>query len=226
MGFIETLREFCAISIVVRILAAAFLGGIIGSERGRHGRAAGLRTHVLICVGAAMTALTGLYVAEISGDTGDVLRISAQVISGIGFLGAGTILVRNNQTITGLTTAAGIWVTAAIGIAVGYGFYEGAVLATFLSVFSITALTFFERKRKRRGCFYAEVDDIGAIGTVIEQLKAALGEGFTADVVPPKSGCDTHAGILIFLTFVKDIDEVKQAIGEVENIAFVIEANG
>ena len=97
---------FGAATVILRLVVAALMGGLIGSERGRHGRPAGLRTHILICIGAAMTSLTSMYLSEMLGFNDDVARISAQVISGIGFLGAGTIMIRNNSVITGLTTAA------------------------------------------------------------------------------------------------------------------------
>ena len=96
-------------------------GSLIGSERARHGRAAGMRTHILVCLGACMTSMTSMYVADILGSDGDVFRIPAQVISGIGFLGAGMIILKSNNMITGLTTAAGVWTTATIGVALGYG---------------------------------------------------------------------------------------------------------
>ena len=111
--------QFNDVSVVIRLFAAAIMGGIIGSERGRHGRAAGVRTHILVCVGAATTSLTSLFLNNILGSQGDLARLSAQVISGIGFLGAGTILIRNSTVITGLTSAAGMWATAATGIAIG-----------------------------------------------------------------------------------------------------------
>ena len=106
---IDLLQEFNGVSVTVRVLLAAVLGGLVGSERGRRGRAAGMRTHVLVCLGAAMTSMVGLYSAEVLGFTNDPLRVSAQVISGIGFLGAGTIMTRNHAQITGLTPAAGLW---------------------------------------------------------------------------------------------------------------------
>ena len=102
---IEYLIDFNALSITVRLILALLLGGLIGMERGRHGRAAGMRTHVLVCIGACMTALVGLFMSDVADST----RIAAQVISGIGFLGAGTIMIRNQSVITGLTTAAGLW---------------------------------------------------------------------------------------------------------------------
>ena len=98
--------------VLIRCAAAIIVGAVIGSERAKHGRAAGMRTHILVCLGATMTAMTGLYIAEIMGMSADVSRIAAQVISGVGFLGAGMIVLKSNSVITGLTTAAGVWTTA------------------------------------------------------------------------------------------------------------------
>ena len=95
------------LSTVLRSLAAVIIGGLIGSERARHGRAAGMRTHILVCLGACMTSMTSMFVSDSLGNNGDVFRIPAQVVSGIGFLGAGMIILKNNNVITGLTTAAG-----------------------------------------------------------------------------------------------------------------------
>ena len=105
------------LSTVLRSLAAVVIGGLIGSERARHGRAAGMRTHILVCLGACMTSMTSMFVSDVLGNNGDVFRIPAQVVSGIGFLGAGMIILKNNNIITGLTTAAGVWTTATIGVA-------------------------------------------------------------------------------------------------------------
>ena len=96
------------LSTVLRSLAAVVIGGLIGSERARHGRAAGMRTHILVCLGSCMTSMTSVFVSDIMGNNGDVFRIPAQVVSGIGFLGAGMIILKNNNMITGLTTAAGV----------------------------------------------------------------------------------------------------------------------
>ena len=109
-AFITTMSEFNELSISFRLLLALLMGGFIGMERGRHGSAAGMRTHILVCVGACMTALVGLYLQGINPN-GDASRIAAQVISGIGFLGVGTIMIRNQSVVTGLTTAACVWCT-------------------------------------------------------------------------------------------------------------------
>ena len=106
--FLTLLQENNLLSTVVRLLLAAVLGGLIGTERGAKGRAAGMRTHIIVCIGAAMTALVGLYTTDVLRQSSDPMRLSAQVISGIGFLGGGMILIRGRHRITGLTTAAGL----------------------------------------------------------------------------------------------------------------------
>ena len=153
---IKMLLDFNPLSVSVRLLLALLMGGIIGMERGRHGRAAGMRTHVLVCIGSCMTALVGMYIPEVLGMQGDVTRIAAQVISGIGFLGAGTIMIRNQSVVTGLTTAAGVWCTATIGIALGYGFYLAAAIATAITIVTATLLTRLEggKKYHRNGSPY------------------------------------------------------------------------
>ena len=119
------------ISALIRLILAAVCGGIIGLERGLKGRPAGLKTFSLVCIGATMVMITNEYIITyVSGGTGDVSRMAAQVISGIGFLGAGTIIVTGANQVKGLTTAAALWVTAALGITIGAGFYFGAIVGT------------------------------------------------------------------------------------------------
>ena len=121
-AILDYLAEFNAVTVIIRILVAVLAGALVGLEREVHGRAAGLRTHMMVSLGAALTSLIGLYCVQKLGLSADPLRIGAQVISGIGFLGAGTILLRRGGShITGLTTAAGVWTAAAIGLAVGIG---------------------------------------------------------------------------------------------------------
>ena len=120
-------REVTYIAIAVRIAVAVVLGGIIGLERGLKNRPAGLRTYMLVCVGACLIMVTNQYIYQAFG-TGDPVRMGAQVVSGIGFLGAGTIVVTKRNQIKGLTTAAGLWAAAAVGLSVGIGLYEAAVI--------------------------------------------------------------------------------------------------
>lgn len=117
--------------LVARIVLASLFGALIGIEREHAQRPAGLRTHVLVCVGACLTMLTAEFISNSSPVTFDVTRLGAQVISGIGFLGAGTI-IRTGNTVKGLTTAASIWAVACVGLATGIGYYAGATITTFL----------------------------------------------------------------------------------------------
>ncbi len=130
-----------------RLLAAAVLAGLIGLEREMKGRAAGLRTHILVSLGSALIMLTSMYVAEMYQGSMDVdpSRIAAQVVSGIGFLGAGAI-IRSQASVSGLTTAATLWVVSAIGLACGVGFYNGAFFVTALV---LIGLIFFSRLEQK-----------------------------------------------------------------------------
>ena len=109
-----------------RMIVASICGGLIGLEREMKGRPAGLKTFSLVCIGATLAMITNEYISRNFGGSGDLARMAAQVISGIGFLGAGTIIVTGTNQVRGLTTAAALWVTAALGISIGAGFYFGA----------------------------------------------------------------------------------------------------
>lgn len=220
---LEVLGSFNIWSILVRVLLASVFGGLIGSERGRHGRAAGMRTHILVCLGSAITAMTGLYAVEVLNYTGDVFRISAQVISGIGFLGAGTILVRNRSIVTGLTTAAGMWATASIGIALGYGFYMGAIFAVMLILVILPILGRVEYKRKLLSSLYLEVEDINCTGVLVEQIRALLGETLTVQIIAPKSTCNGHVGLQLLVRSSVLTAELIREMTAMEGVAFLVE---
>ncbi|MBQ7669038.1 MAG: MgtC/SapB family protein [Clostridia bacterium] len=130
--------------LIVRLLLAALFGALIGIEREHAKRPAGLRTHVLVCVSACLVMLTAEFISKFGYSPYDITRLGAQVISGIGFLGAGTI-IRNGNTVKGLTTAASLWAVACVGLATGIGFYMGATLATVVIFFVLTYFkTFIE----------------------------------------------------------------------------------
>lgn len=130
-------------SILVRLLLAVILGGIIGVERATKRHAAGFRTYILVCVGSAIAMLTNQFMLLQFGG-GDAGRLGAQVISGIGFLGAGTILVTSRNQIRGLTTAAGLWACACLGLAIGIGFYTVAIGSLIIILLALTVLTYLE----------------------------------------------------------------------------------
>lgn len=128
-----------------KLALALFCAGVIGLERGRKKRPAGFRTYMVVCVGATLVMMTNEYLCKVYG-TGDVARLGAQVINGIGFLGAGTIITTGHNRVKGLTTAAGLWTSACIGLAIGSGYYEGAILGTFAIVIIMVVLHGFDRR--------------------------------------------------------------------------------
>lgn len=127
--------------VAIRIFLAAILAAVIGVEREIKNRAAGFRTHIIVSVGACLIMLIGIdAIGDISSDRArDAARIAGQVVSGIGFLGAGTILQKKNG-VSGLTTAATLWLSGAIGLAVGIGYYEGAIIATVICLITLVSL--------------------------------------------------------------------------------------
>jgi len=167
------LREITYTAILLRILCALLVGGILGIERGRKNLPAGLRTYMLVCVGSCLIMLTNQYVYQSIG-TGDPVRLGAQVVSGIGFLGAGTIIVTKRNQIKGLTTAAGLWAAAAVGLALGIGFYEGALTAGLAIYLILTALQRWDDKMHQNAKvieLYIEQAENHNLGSLIRQLR-------------------------------------------------------
>lgn len=162
----------------LRLVVAAVLSGIIGFERERQGRPAGFRTHILVGVGSALIMLISIYgffnLEGGLGSTRDPARLAAQVVSGIGFLGAGTIL-REGVSVRGLTTAASLWVVAGIGLGVGAGFYLASVITTvivFVSLHLLSKLEVRPRKAKEATLQLVIRDEPGRLGAVA----SAIGE--------------------------------------------------
>ena len=141
---IPLLRELNTASIALRILLALLLGGFLGIEREQKQHPAGFRTYIVVCLGSALASITNIYLTVSVGGS-DSARIPAAVISGVGFLGAGTILVTRSNHIKGLTTAAGLWCCACIGVAVGCGFYSGAIICSIVIVFSLRMLSIVDK---------------------------------------------------------------------------------
>ena len=196
IAFREYLQDINFLSVLVRLILAMLMGGTIGLERGKQGRAAGMRTHIFVCLGATLTTLIGYFSLDHFG-TGDPLRIAAQVISGIGFLGVGTILLKGRFQITGLTTAAGRWCAAAIGIALGAGFYEGAILTFAFSVLTVTIfwrVEYMLNKKYRRFGIYVEISSDKYVRTAIDLLEEKY-KVSDVQVTAPRSGTAGNVGI-------------------------------
>ena len=169
------LLGFNEMSILLRFVLATICGGLIGIEREHKHRPAGFRTHILVCLGAATTTLTGQYLLSTFG-TGstDPARLGAQVIAGIGFIGAGTIIVTKRRQVKGLTTAAGLWASAIVGLCCGAGFIEGALLATVIIMVAELLLVKIEHLvlAKARTCnIYVEYTDNSKLGNIVDTIK-------------------------------------------------------
>lgn len=173
MQFIQYVQEFNILSVCIRLALATILGGVIGVERGAHGQPAGMRTFALVCLGAAMAMVTDEYLVE-TYQTGDPARLAAQVISGIGFLGVGTIIVTGKNFVKGLTTAAGLWTTACLGIAIGSGYVLGSLVAFACIFFVMTVMTSFSHyldEYSPKIKLYLEVDKVDGIQALYKYLE-------------------------------------------------------
>ena len=160
-------------NIVIRLVTAMAMGGLIGIDRGAKRRGGGARTDSAVCIGAALVMMTGQYIEIRWPGLADISRMASQVVSGVGFLGAGSILVSGHQ-VKGLTSAAGIWLSACIGLAVGIGFVDGAVLATLVLLAGLHLLPLLEEKiyqYSRYVILYVEADEGGASAEFLHHLK-------------------------------------------------------
>lgn len=162
-------------SIFLRMGLAAIIGAAIGIDRVKKKRPAGIKTHALLCMGSALVMLTGEYLVSIYGFQTDVARLAAQVVSGVGFLGAGTIMVTGRSQVKGLTTAAGLWFSATLGLAIGAGFYSGAFIATFFMFLVIRVFSIYDLYLQKRSFvmdLYLEYTNQTSIGNIFKVLKA------------------------------------------------------
>ena len=149
LSVFNNLREINTLTILFRMVLAIICGGLIGLERSVKNRPAGFRTHILIIVGATTASLTGHYIYLNMSLPTDMSRLGAQVITGLGFIGAGTIIVTGQKTVKGLTTAAGLWATGIVGLAIGAGFYEGAIVGTIAILFCEIVMGKVKIKRQK-----------------------------------------------------------------------------
>ena len=171
------------IDALIKLGVTTILSGFIGFEREHSHRPAGFRTHILVAVSSSLVMLTSVYIFDSQGMTGDVTRMSAQVLSGIGFLGAGTIL-REGFSVKGLTTAASLWAVACIGIAVGAGFYAGALVATFVIYLTLTSLKRFIVRGSAGKLLFIEIRAVGTqIPLITKTIKQCGGTIHSMEVV-------------------------------------------
>lgn len=211
--------------ILLRLGLACFLGGIIGLERERNKQPAGLRTHILVCVGATLVMICNIFIFEKYKGVANIdpTRLGAQVISGIGFLGAGTI-IKEGLSIRGLTTAASLWVVACLGIAIGIGFYTGAIITT---TFILVILIFFSKfeyllniKTSKSILILKSVNTAGQINVIENKLTEF--EVIYSNV-SVESAEDNLIAIRLYLTKSKDISNNKliEELYKLEGIKYI-----
>ena len=187
------------------------LGGLIGLERGRMRRPAGFRTYLLVCLGASLTMILSQYcyhlqstewVGLIGKTPIDISRLGAQVISGIGFLGAGTMIITRRQHVKGLTTAAGLWTSGCMGLAIGAGFYELVFLAfvlIFITMRLLNQLEVYMLKKARHLHVYIELDSLGHIGDLLTYLKEMGIQILDVDLKRGKSDIGQNSSVIFHL---------------------------
>lgn len=213
------------VTVLLRLGLAACLGGAIGYERELHGRAAGLRTHILVCVGSALIMLTAEHLFAVYGGRANIDpgRLAAHVVSGIGFLGAGTIL-QTRASVRGLTTAAGLWTAAGIGLAVGAGFYSGSLGATALVLAALYMLTRWEWARLRKSRFKSVTIHAAGQVELLGEIRAALGAAGAEiqDFEVQKQDGHVVLQLAVRLSTLGHDDELTRAIMSVAGVSRVV----
>lgn len=173
--FRRIVMEWSTLSIAVRLISAFLVGTLIGIERGAKRKGAGIKTYSLVCIGSSLVMLTGQFISLNFTGNMDVARLGAQVISGVGFLGAGTIMVTGKNQIKGLTTAAGLWASACLGLAIGIGFVDGAIIATILIFVTLKVLAkidFIINYNMKVIELYIEFDNNKSISDFFDEMRA------------------------------------------------------
>lgn len=203
--------------VLVRLLVAMICGGIIGFERGRKNRPAGFRTYILVCVGSALTMILSAYLVAMHSRwsevvqnlmQGDFSRFGAQVINGIGFLGAGTIIITGKNQVKGMTTAAGLWASACLGLAIGAGFYWGALIGCSLIMLTVTVFSKIESfitSRSRNITIYIEFDTADNITEIVETIKAKGVRIFDVELIKANQGGTKYPSAILVMRLPKKL---------------------
>lgn len=230
------LQELNVITILFRLFLTVIVGGIIGFERGSKAQSAGLRTYILVCLGSAVIMMTNLYISKMYPGS-DPTRLAAQVVSGIGFIGAGTIIVTNNSRIKGLTTAAGIWAAAGIGLAIGVGFYEGAIASSLVMVivlYYLRPLKEFIQQRSKYVEVYLVCRDINSFNGFLSYCSSQqieilqINNGADRDQLHPieQTTQDITYLVMIKLTDRFDHERFIEEVIQIQGIKYVEELKG
>ena len=200
------LQQLNYLSIVVRILLAAMIGCLIGLERERKNRPAGFRTYTLVSVGACLVMMTNQYMFSLY-QSGDPARLGAQVISGVGFLGAGTILITRNNQVRGLTTAAALWASACVGLALGTGFYAGALIVGGVLLVVMILFRPLNNVLQRKSGFMRLYAHFGSSDDIDVFLRECKAENVAVGDMQPLMQKDADKGGIVVLIEMKNVAE-------------------
>lgn len=224
MSFMEYIRNVNGPSVLIRLALAVIFGGLIGLERERKHRPAGFRTHILICLGAAMTTLTSQYLFLSLRQFTDIARLGAQVIAGIGFIGAGSIIVTQRRRVKGLTTAAGLWVSAAIGLCFGAGFYEGGIIAALLILaveLLFSKLEYRIMDNAREVNLLVEYKDLASLNGVLRYMKEVDLKILSLEILKSESNPANKNCVNIDLLIHRKL-RIKDMIADIANVPGII----
>lgn len=215
------------VSVSLRLLLSIVLGGILGIERGRKRRPAGFRTYVVVCIGSTLAMLTNQYLYEYL-NAPDPSRIAAQVVSGIGFLGAGTIMVTGHSQVKGLTTAAGLWGAAALGLAIGCGFYTGAVLGClclFIAMQVLHTIDTYLMRNAKCMLVYVEFKDIKCISRFLGYLRANQINACEMEMNRVKGQKDSSVSIITNLQLPKKKEHIViiEKLSDIDGVTYIEE---
>ena len=224
MSFMEYIRNVNGLSVLIRLALAVIFGGFIGLERERKHRPAGFRTHILICLGAAMTTLTSQYLFLSLRQFTDIARLGAQVIAGIGFIGAGSIIVTQRRRVKGLTTAAGLWASAAIGLCFGAGFYEGGIIAALLILaveLLFSKLEYRIMDNAREVNLLVEYKDLASLNGVLRYMKEVDLKILSLEILKSESNPANKNCVNIDLLIHRKL-RIKDMIADIANVPGII----
>lgn len=220
------LRDISLASISFRIILALLIGGFLGLDRGINNRPAGFRTYMLVCLGATLVMMTNQYVWQYF-QVSDPVRMGAQVVSGIGFLGAGAIIITGKSQVKGITTAAGLWTSACSGLAIGIGFYEGAVLGALAILFVISAMRTLDstiRQHAKEMILYVEIAGGETLGNFITYARR---KGFSISQIQVTINTLSHGEICAVLSVKSptrcDHAEICQSLSEAPGVEYLEE---
>ena len=222
--FLDPLREITTLSVFIKMFLAILCGGAIGIEREHKRRTAGFRTHILICLGACMTTMVSHFMFSYLHLYTDVSRLGAGVVAGIGFIGAGTIIVTKRRQVKGLTTAAGLWTCAIIGLAIGAGYFEAALLSTIIILLAEIFFSRFEHwvlENAKNINIYVEYTGNENLDSVIRLLKSY--RIVIIDLEITKSGVNSCAIFQLQLPKKVSHDKIMTSISASEGIISVEE---